>query len=460
MTEAARIVSAAESPRLPLDDIQGNVLHGYGFSHVAHLFPRLGPSQAPELRRLLRGLLSEPRLLTTSAPWKEKPPSTVNLALDFHALALLRPDAKDAVAKAFPAFGKGMAARAHLLGDDSTDAEWSLWAERHVWLSVHGRSEDALAVKVQAVLDLMKASGLEPGDQLRGEAAHEPDGTIRENFGFKDGLTNPVVAGDPLAKDSDIPGNGRYWRPTKATHATWFPIAPGEFLLGHPNERRKNTLEGDLSPLASLLQNGTFVVFRDLEQDVPGFREYLARCAKDHGQTEDFYAHKMMGRTRDGEPLAKPGGGAGFSYDEDPYGSRCPIGAHVRRASPRDTGERRLLRFSMPYVRTRKDASGNTKTRYGLYFVAVNASIDEQFEFVQKVWINGQAGTLRGATDPIATTQLRTGHMCIEGDVSAGRPPVILKNVPAFVTCHGGQYYFVPGVAGLARLGEENGVAR
>jgi hypothetical protein len=87
----------------------------------------------------------------------------------------------------------------------------------------------------------------------------------------------------------------------------------------------------------------------------------------------------------------------------------------------------------------------------------VNASIDEQFEFVQRVWINGQAGFMRGATDPIATTEKRTGHMAIEGDVISGRRPILLKNVPAFVKCHGGQYYFVPGIDGLKRLAAENG---
>jgi hypothetical protein len=114
----------------------------------------------------------------------------------------------------------------------------------------------------------------------------------------------------------------------------------------------------------------------------------------------------------------------------------------------------------MPYVRRETDGSGRQKTRYGLYFVAVNASIDEQFEFVQRVWLNGQAGFLRGATDPIATTEKRTGNMAIEGDVSTGRRPILLKNVPAFVKCHGGQYYFVPGMDGLRRLAAENGAGQ
>ena len=59
----------------------------------------------------------------------------------------------------------------------------------------------------------------------------------------------------------------------------------------------------------------------------------------------------MVGRTRTGDPLVpvqpEPIAGIGpdpdeirqnqFTYDADPAGARCPFGAHVRRANPRNT---------------------------------------------------------------------------------------------------------------------------
>ena len=32
-------------------------------------------------------------------------------------------------------------------------------------------------------------------------------------------------------------------------------------------------------------------------------------------------------------------------------------------------------------------------------------------------------------------------------------PPILLLDIPEFVTCHGGQYYFMPGRRALALLG-------
>jgi hypothetical protein len=106
----------------------------------------------------------------------------------------------------------------------------------------------------------------------------------------------------------------------------------------------------------------------------------------------------------------------------------------------------------MPFGRPLEEGQPETEP-LGLLFVAFNADISDQFEFVQKVWCNGTlANNVPQARDPIGSA-LPARSMMIEGDVTAPRRPRPLLNVPKFVTCLGGQYYLYPGLSGLALLG-------
>jgi Dyp-type peroxidase family len=453
----------ADSPELPavvplpLADIQGNVLRGYRFSEVLHLFGRVDAGSAPRWRTFLRDLLDVPGVrVSDGAPWKQgvKPDAAINVGIGFEGLQRLLPESmggtnvKDALGTAFPAYVAGMPSRARILGDDTSDEDWAPWKERQLWISVSARNEKALTEHVKRLQERASNAGVALEEALRGHADFDADGLVREPFGFKDGFSNPVVAGDPMLEPKYIPGNCRY----DAKLDKWYPIAAGEFLLGYENERRQNALTGALGPLAPALRNGTFAVLRDLEQDVDAFHRFVAKAASQYGQDPDFVAHKMMGRTKDGEPLARPGSGNLFTYEDDKSGARCPFGSHIRRTNPRNTGERRILRRGMPYRHPRNHGTSNgggSGVRQGLYFLALNASIDNQFEFVQQMWVNGPTGALTGASDPISTSVLACGNMAIEGDVKAGRPPILVRNVPAFLTCRGGQYFFMPGIEGL-----------
>ena len=81
-------------------------------------------------------------------------------------------------------------------------------------------------------------------------------------------------------------------------------------------------------------RNGTFMVVRQLAQDVALFEEYIE---KNGGEA---LAAKMVGRNKDGTPLltdrlAKHDND--FDFLEDLEGKACPIGSHVRRTNPRST---------------------------------------------------------------------------------------------------------------------------
>ena len=104
----------------------------------------------------------------------------------------------------------------------------------------------------------------------------------------------------------------------------------------------------DAPESCDLGRNGTYLVMRQLSQDVYTFWQALDRYAGGAASTRERLASAMVGRRLSGEPLveagsspAAPSAGASksalneFNYLSDPEGIRCPLGAHIRRSNPR-----------------------------------------------------------------------------------------------------------------------------
>jgi Dyp-type peroxidase family len=426
-----------------LSDVQGNVGHGYRLPVFKQLFATIDGDVA-RFREFLARL--EP--LVARGHHAREQSATLNVGISYAGLARLVPGWSAALARGFPAFSAGMAARADSLGDPP-GIDWRPWDGRHLWITVHAKDEAILQRQLKRVEEC--AAGLPLDGSSTPGAVIERDGKRLEHFGFRDGISNPVFEGATERKR--LEGNG------KQSGKGWVPIARGEFLLGHVNEQENENLDELPEGLWPLLQNGTFAVLRVLDQNVAAFREYVARKQEayrvEHGEAVDI-AEKMIGRTRDGRALAAPERGNDFDYkSHDPDGARCPLGSHVRRANPRLDGEHRLIRRSIPYGRYLEPDEPVTGDR-GIYFIAINASIENQFEFLQRNWINGvfshQAGKLKDSKDPLAASGDGLRRMAIEGDVSSSRSPILLLDIPAFVTCLGGEYYFMPGIRGLSLL--------
>ena len=139
---------------------------------------------------------------------------------------------------------------------------------------------------------------------------------------------------------------------------------------------------------------------------------------------------------------------------EDPQGLRCPYGAHVRRANPREsfdpgsrnqldiTNRHRLLRVGRPYL-----PEGEQKP--GLFFMCLNGDLERQFEFVQQTWAEGASfHGLANERDPLIGSRLGTDSH----SVPTGDGPMTLRGLPTFVRPRGGGYFLVPGRRTLAFL--------
>jgi Dyp-type peroxidase family len=212
-------------------------------------------------------------------------------------------------------------------------------------------------------------------------------------------------------------------------------------------------------------RNGTFMVMRQLEQNVGEFDRFVAASVP--LEERQRFAAQMVGRWRSGAALVLHDEQGGYSqraleaendfgyHREDRHGFRCPIGAHIRRANPRDSlaeglgitpeeaqqivDQHRILRRGRVYP-DEGDAQG-------LMFVCLNANIERQFEFIQNSWLlNGEFGGLTGETDPIIGVGQR--------DFTIQRPLLgrCHRNLPQFVRTRGGEYFFLPSVTALHYL--------
>jgi len=280
-----------------------------------------------------------------------------------------------------------------------------------------------------------------------------------EHFGFRDGLSQPFV---DMKLGAPPPGGG-----TPNRDGTWTPVAPGEILLSEPDEDNQT----HRLPINKTLRLGsTFLVFRKLEQDVPGFRAFLDRCCPGDHKAQEALAAQFVGRRQNGAPLVSSSANAnsaGQSKDaalnnfryaaDDPLGKQCPLGAHIRRVNPRDIGGRRearrhrILRRGISYGGPLlKEGAPDDGEKRGLLFVAANSRIDLQFEVIQGHWINGgeflgQSGL--GRCPLTANHSGATSDSFLKADAAAP-----ITGLPRFVTTRGGDYFFAPGIEALREI--------
>jgi Dyp-type peroxidase family len=466
-----------------------------------------------------------------------KPEVTVNIAITFEGLAVLglptrtlrgMPDEfMDGMAKRAPMLGDDFAGPNWKDSWDevwtSSGQSWNTDKDRvHILISLFaqmnadGSPVAALDARTREIEGLCRELGgirLLPGHNRKGQPKQpyqelsalfdygpggKPTANYKEHFGFDDGIGDPVFDGQYPNRYEQMfmEGNGAL-----DSKGHWRPLATGEFLLGYPDESQ------EIAPAAlphAFSRNGTFVVYRKLHENVASFRQFIDVTAKSFGAVfgisypDDAPATlmaKMAGRWPDGVPLsiaptvahwnhfnleypktdpnARYLAQMKFAFRADPEGTKCPLGAHVRRANTRDmldplggsastiNNRRRILRRGMPYGESPEGVSDAAEHGIGMFIYC--ASLFRQFEFVQSQWINfGFASRSGNDTCPIIGTHSQgqpgsgqgpKAKFVIPADPSSGRPPFIADGIPQFVETRGGEYFFVPSMTALRMIG-------
>jgi Dyp-type peroxidase family len=480
--------TAPQGETLELAHMQGLVARAYGHLPFArYILARVADPAAA--RTWLAGIAGD--VCTADQPEDDGP--SINVAFTWDGLRHL--GLSDDALASFPRpFQEGMVTphRSRILGDHgaSDPGQWRFGgpssngdgAGVDVLLMVYARTEDGLDEECATRRAAYGPTGAlqEITEPIEGRLA---DG--HEHFGFADGLSQPIITGWPSRRGSQRP-------PAPATDSRFAEVAPGEVLLGYRDNFGKPAVGPTVADTAAarplppapwsrgrrdLGRNGSFLVFRLLAQDVAAFRhsvETAAIAAGSRGETvhPDRLAAKMVGRWKSGASLiASPDtdpGAAGtndFGYhDDDPDGMRCPLGAHVRRANPRDgahddpavtlksTRNHRILRRGRPYGERLPEGAepGPDDPERGLVFMCLNTDFERQFEFVQHTWLNNPAFSgLCGEVDPAVGPQPDGG-----GRFTVPQDPVrhSMEGLPRFVTTRGGAYLFLPSVPALGYL--------
>lgn len=442
-------------------DVQGLVLRGYGDLPAArYLLLRI---DHPELARGALGLLAD--LVT---PATESPKSRAfHLALTAGGLRKL--GVPVASLEGFStAFHQGMVTehRSRILGDyrQNAPSNW-LWGNREentpdLLFLVFSDSAQNLEVFCDELTHA--ASGCSVSLAL--EAKLPPDG--RDHFNFRDGIVQPTIDGAVGSDGKCLPGD----------------TPAGEFVLGYEHSRH-----GQMWPVPRIGDepvpfglNGSYLVFRQLEQDVGKFLD----TTEGQYAPPKYIAAKLVGRWPDGTPLAlspdaeRPGLiDKKFGFADDPFGFKCPIGAHIRRTNPRDDLKNRddssqgACETSLRIVRHHRlmrrgriygplwregDSRPPSSEPRGLHFICLQASIPSQFEFVQQTWLNSpKFGGLYDEVDPMVGIGQKPGGVC-DFTIPARPARRRIPDMPRFITVKGGAYFFMPGIAGLRMLASCN----
>lgn len=478
-----------------LGDIQGFALTSFGkLRETTYLFLHFNDIA---LAKRFLGLLA-PRLINGTFHGKAIVTETATVAFTYKGLEIL--GVPDACLNTFPdEFRRGMShpTTAEKLGDVDTEyvknspSNWEFGAsldERvviHVLLiisTVDGKGMDKYLSRLATSLFMCHVSliALE-----RGYVADDE----KEHFGFRDGISSVEINGD---------------------HPT---IAVGELLLGHlnaanyftvspilPEEFDSNsTLAKNLNPHRTgesrdFGKNGTFLVYRKLEQDVASFWNFFKNEAihitggpAETVRTMVWLAAKCVGRWPNGvvvgdsdeQPSCNSLTDDFLFAKGDSSGVGCPIGSHIRRANPRDyiipcepeeskqiSARHRIARRGRRYGPALFDLTlldkseggalnrtllslNNDGNSRGLHFVCLNASIGGQFEFIQQNWINNfHFNGVVNNPDPVAGARSKTARMSIMCKDGFRRT----KSMPSFIQTRAGGYFFMPSFRALRWL--------
>lgn len=397
--------------------------------------------------------------------------------------------------------------RATILGDINSNHpdKWN-WGgpkneEVHLMLMIYAKTQNILDHETDKQKNDFSINGISLIEIK--ETISLPSG--KEHFGFRDGISMPAIDGfgdKPITKIGEE---------EEAQIKEKKPMKAGEFLLGYKNEYGsytespmvskaedpENLLPESIenSEFKDLGKNGTYLVYREISQDVINFWTYLKENSIEPADNKTEAAiklgSKMVGRWPSGASLLnypdedvnenviadidkKKIADNDFGYrDKDPDGMNCPFGSHARRTNPRDKfstdhnkrdsiemiRKHQILRRGRAFGKPLHSSMNpeeimnceDDNVSRGLHFICLIGHISRQFEFMQNAWVHSAnfLGLFKDG-DPLIGTRISSGDN-VNDEFTCPAFPVRrkYKDMPQFTKIIGGSYFFLPGIRAL-----------
>jgi Dyp-type peroxidase family len=329
-------------PRLKVDQIQGNILPGFLKDFETLLFLKIDHVADCKqwLRELVPLIATADEVLTFNRLFKairhrrgrdsnSVKATWVNIAFSYSALKeLTKGTPADVATTVFTdaSFKNGLAAQSPSLGDptdpqaESNPNKWVVGGpsnEADIVLIVQSDDRDDLFDQVEQLEDSIYAFRRPDGSPaasgvhvtFKQHGANLPGSLAgHEQFGFLDGVSQPGIRGyvsddgtnvltprqNPRDENQGKPGQDLLW--------------PGEFVFGYQGQNAEKPVEEPGDPVhagPTWADNGSFLVFRRLRQDVAGFHTFLQEQGQKFGRDPKFVGAKIVGRWPSGAPILR-----------------------------------------------------------------------------------------------------------------------------------------------------------
>ncbi|MES2518387.1 MAG: Dyp-type peroxidase [Bacteroidota bacterium] len=447
-------------------NLQGNILKGHGREHTTHIFVRFNGGRKLRARAWVRDFAE--RITSCQTQLKDTEVFKRNCVSGGMFVGfLLAAEGYDYFGHNtetnFPdahAFRGGMAEGSRTQKNSLNDPPQSQWELGfrdgiHAMILLADADLNKMGNEARKIIKEIDGFGRILTVEY-GNAIKNANGDGLEHFGYVDGISQPLFFKDEVDKYNKMNDNTN---PLK-----FDPSASLDLVL----------VNDPLSPDADSF--GSYFVFRKLEQNVRGFKtaeKRLADALRLQGEDDERAGAMIVGRFEDGTPLTDSnmagliGSGImnNFNYDSDQDGARCPFHAHIRKSNPRSSeGDKKRIMARRGITYGHRNVSTDIELDFaqmptknagvGLLFMSFQQSIENQFAFIQRSWVNNPNFIQGGVgIDPII------GQDGIR-NVSTGAFPTIyndpnsmeVESFNSFVEMKGGEYFFAPSIPFLKNI--------